>query len=133
VCRGESAAAFSECQRRYPFKEGLIYLVFDAKTRRRKETPGLITEKSLHLCGSAAEVNKSEVLNMSVNIQTDPVIAGPDAVLSFWFSERVRPLWFQSTPAFDAELRQRFASTWQAAQSGSLDHWRIRRTVRWRW
>lgn len=60
---------------------------------------------------------------MSASQQPHPVIAGPDEVLDFWFSERVQPMWFQSTPVFDAELHQRFANTWQAAQSGSLDHW----------
>jgi uncharacterized protein (DUF924 family) len=44
-------------------------------------------------------------------------------VLSFWFTERVRPLWFRSTPEFDEEIRQRFEVTWQAARDGLLDRW----------
>jgi uncharacterized protein (DUF924 family) len=44
-------------------------------------------------------------------------------ILSFWFAERVRPLWFRSTPEFDAEIRQRFEATWQAARDGLLDQW----------
>lgn len=44
-------------------------------------------------------------------------------VLGFWFSERVKPLWFRSTPEFDAELRERFLSTWQAAAAGQLGMW----------
>ena len=36
----------------------------------------------------------------------------PDDVLSLWFSERVKPLWFNSTPEFDAELRERFDDTY---------------------
>lgn len=44
-------------------------------------------------------------------------------VLSFWFSERVRPLWFRSTPEFDAEVRLRFEATWQAARDGLLQSW----------
>jgi uncharacterized protein (DUF924 family) len=44
-------------------------------------------------------------------------------VIAFWFSARVRPLWFRSTPAFDAELRQRFEATWQAAREGRLADW----------
>lgn len=55
--------------------------------------------------------------------QPDPPIASADVVLDFWFSERVRALWFQSTPAFDAELCQRFVTTWQVARSGLLDDW----------
>lgn len=42
----------------------------------------------------------------------------------FWFSEAVRPLWFRSTPAFDAEVRRRFLGTWEAAADGRLDDWR---------
>lgn len=44
-------------------------------------------------------------------------------ILDFWFSERVKPLWFRSTPEFDAEIRQRFESTWQAAHEGQLAEW----------
>ncbi len=47
----------------------------------------------------------------------------PQDVLDLWFSERVRPLWFNATPAFDQELRERFESTWQLARSGQLEHW----------
>jgi uncharacterized protein (DUF924 family) len=52
-----------------------------------------------------------------------PVTSSPDSVLDFWFSARVCPLWFKSTPAFDAEVRQRFADTWQTAQRGEFDLW----------
>lgn len=45
------------------------------------------------------------------------------AILEFWFSARVRPLWFQSTAEFDAELRQRFLSTWQVARADALTDW----------
>lgn len=46
-------------------------------------------------------------------------------ILSFWFSERVRPLWFRSTPEFDAEIRERFEATWQTAQDNQLAHWEV--------
>ena len=44
-------------------------------------------------------------------------------IVEFWFSARVRPLWFRSTDAFDAELRERFLPTWQAARAGELTAW----------
>ena len=47
----------------------------------------------------------------------------PGAVVAFWFSERVRPLWFNSTSAFDAELRASFLETYQSALNGGLSHW----------
>ena len=47
----------------------------------------------------------------------------PQTVLDFWFSERVRPLWFRSTPEFDAEITERFEACWQAARDGKLTAW----------
>ena len=44
-------------------------------------------------------------------------------IIDFWFSERVRPLWFRSTPEFDAEVLKRFEATWQAARDGKLADW----------
>ena len=44
-------------------------------------------------------------------------------ILDFWFSDRVRPLWFNSTPEFDLELREQFMPTFQAASQGELDGW----------
>jgi uncharacterized protein (DUF924 family) len=46
-----------------------------------------------------------------------------DQVLTFWFSARVRALWFRSTPEFDTEIRQRFEPTWRAARDGRLGDW----------
>jgi len=46
-----------------------------------------------------------------------------EEIVEFWFCERVRPLWFQSTPAFDAELSERFLSIWQVAREGALSDW----------
>ena len=45
------------------------------------------------------------------------------SIVEFWFSDEVRPLWFQSTPEFDTELRDRFESVWQQAAAGKLDSW----------
>jgi uncharacterized protein (DUF924 family) len=54
---------------------------------------------------------------------TTPAIPSPDSILDFWFSARVRPLWFKSTPEFDAEVHRLFADTWQAARVNSLKDW----------
>lgn len=45
-------------------------------------------------------------------------------IIAFWFSERVRPMWFRSTAEFDEEVRERFLDTWQAAAAGELHRWR---------
>jgi len=46
-----------------------------------------------------------------------------DEIVDFWFSDVVRPLWFNSTEAFDSELRERFEATWASARDGMYDHW----------
>ena len=47
----------------------------------------------------------------------------PDELIAFWFCARVRPLWFNSTPEFDAELREHYLSICCAALNGELTHW----------
>lgn len=47
----------------------------------------------------------------------------PGDVLEFWFSERVRPLWFAKNREFDDELRERFGANVAAALIGDLDFW----------
>ena len=44
-------------------------------------------------------------------------------IIDFWFSDEVRKLWFNSTPQFDASLRERFLPLWQQASRGELDQW----------
>jgi len=48
----------------------------------------------------------------------------PREIIDFWFSEEVRKLWFNSTPEFDAQLRERYLALWEQAVRGELDHWR---------
>ncbi|MGB0935617.1 MAG: DUF924 family protein [Alphaproteobacteria bacterium] len=47
----------------------------------------------------------------------------PDEVLKFWFEETEPQKWFVQDDAFDATIKQRFYSTYQAARAGSLDAW----------
>jgi uncharacterized protein (DUF924 family) len=44
-------------------------------------------------------------------------------LVEFWFSDAVRPLWFNSTVEFDKALRQRYEPTWASARDGVYDHW----------
>ena len=48
----------------------------------------------------------------------------PDDVISFWFSERVKPLWFKKSDEFDREIKEHFIDTYQLAKTGALDNWR---------
>jgi len=54
----------------------------------------------------------------------DPAPA-PEAlqILDFWFSSRVKPHWFHSTPELDDEIRERFEALWQQGARGELDPW----------
>lgn len=45
-------------------------------------------------------------------------------IIDFWFSEEVRKLWYNSTPAFDALLHERYLALWEQAVAGELDQWR---------
>lgn len=47
----------------------------------------------------------------------------PRDILDFWFSDRARPRWFDSTAEFDREITDRFHDAWQAAARGELDAW----------
>lgn len=51
------------------------------------------------------------------------VTTTPAEIIAFWFSERVQPLWFNSTAEFDTELREHFLHTCLAALKGELAHW----------
>lgn len=44
-------------------------------------------------------------------------------LLSFWFSEPVKKLWFNSTPEFDAQLKQKYLQFVEHAERGELDDW----------
>jgi uncharacterized protein (DUF924 family) len=52
----------------------------------------------------------------------------PDDVLHFWFgapdrTQTARDQWFRKSPAFDAEIRDRFLATHADAIAGRLDSW----------
>ncbi len=48
---------------------------------------------------------------------------GYQVLLDFWFSERVKKMWFNSTPEFDRELQEKFESTYLEAMRGEHDDW----------
>ena len=45
-------------------------------------------------------------------------------IIAFWFSERVKKLWFNSTPEFDRELYELYYAVYLDAVENKLDHWR---------
>ena len=47
----------------------------------------------------------------------------PESILNFWYSDRIKPGWFNSTPELDAEIRERYESLWYKAAEGELNEW----------
>lgn len=47
----------------------------------------------------------------------------PADILDFWFAAEHRRLWFDSTPEFDARIRERFEALWHRGRAGELDPW----------
>jgi len=45
-------------------------------------------------------------------------------IIEFWFSDRVRKMWWSKDAAFDQEIRNLFAETHQQAVAGDLSAWR---------
>ena len=45
-------------------------------------------------------------------------------LLSFWFSEPVKKLWFNSTAEFDQQLIDKYLQMLEQAEKGELEHWR---------
>ena len=50
-------------------------------------------------------------------------MATPEEVLGFWLDEYGPQDWYRSDPEFDAEIRDRFLSTWHEATAGALGLW----------
>ena len=48
----------------------------------------------------------------------------PQDIIDYWFAEDMRKRWFNSTPEFDQQLRDRYLDTWERARRGELDHWK---------
>jgi uncharacterized protein (DUF924 family) len=44
-------------------------------------------------------------------------------LIDFWFSDEVKKYWFKSTKAFDKQLVDSYADTWEQAKKGALDDW----------
>jgi len=47
----------------------------------------------------------------------------PEQILEFWFKEIDRKVWFNSTPEFDAQLKERFERVYLSALNNELENW----------
>ena len=48
----------------------------------------------------------------------------PQEIVDFWFADKVRKMWFNSTAEFDRQLCDRFTELLEHASEGNLDHWK---------
>lgn len=49
-----------------------------------------------------------------------------DDILYFWFTEAGPSAWWKKSETFDALVKRRFLTVYEAARSGELSHWRTR-------
>jgi uncharacterized protein (DUF924 family) len=61
---------------------------------------------------------------MTVMTSETTEIATPETVLSFW-REAGPDRWFEKDDAFDAEIREKFLATYEAAARGELAGWEV--------
>lgn len=47
----------------------------------------------------------------------------PGSIIDFWYSERIKPRWFNSTPELDDEIRERYELLWHNAAQGEYNSW----------
>jgi uncharacterized protein (DUF924 family) len=59
---------------------------------------------------------------MALALKSRSDLPSPADVLSFWKAAGY-DRWYTKDEAFDAEIRQRFLATWEAARDGRLDAW----------
>lgn len=50
-------------------------------------------------------------------------MSDPVTVLDYWLEEIGEAGWYSGTEEVDADVRERFAETWEAAQRDGLSHW----------
>ncbi|MCG7521239.1 DUF924 family protein [Ruegeria sp. Ofav3-42] len=50
-------------------------------------------------------------------------MVGPEIVLSYWLDEVGPKGWYPQNDALDAEIRERFLTTWEAANEGKFSLW----------
>ena len=49
---------------------------------------------------------------------------GPETIIDFWFSDRVRKKWWHKDVAFDEEILEQFSALHEQAVRGELANWR---------
>ncbi len=48
----------------------------------------------------------------------------PTSILDYWFSEKVKPYWFNSTDKIDKEIKTKYEDIWKNAIRGEYNSWK---------
>ena len=51
-------------------------------------------------------------------------IHSPESIIEFWYSDKVKEKWFNSSLEFDKELKTKYEDVWLAALRGEFSTWR---------
>ena len=44
-------------------------------------------------------------------------------IIEFWYSDRIKAKWFNSTPELDNEIREKYLEIWEQAKANKLKQW----------
>ena len=47
----------------------------------------------------------------------------PETILEYWYSEKIKPLWFNSNPEFDQEIKSNYENIWIEVLRGEHISW----------
>lgn len=48
----------------------------------------------------------------------------PDSIINFWYSDRIKSQWFNSTKELDQEIKDNYEHVWKNAIRGEYKHWK---------
>ena len=64
---------------------------------------------------------------MNTSLTDDPVTTEsitPSLIIEYWYSEKIKKHWFNSTDELDKEIKENYEATWKAAIRGELNSWK---------
>lgn len=47
----------------------------------------------------------------------------PESIIEYWYSDRIKSQWFNSTKELDQEIKENFEDIWKEAIRGEYNHW----------
>ena len=52
------------------------------------------------------------------------ILLAPESIIEFWYSDKVKSKWFNSTAEFDKEIKSNYENVWKNALRGEYSSWR---------